>query len=89
MLAPVVDLHSHQSLHWRVIFRKYNRHGVAGDVPESQRSLNLAHITKESKTLWLTLDQLSNFGRNAAGEDLLYYPVGLVSEKQPIPGAGQ
>ena len=49
--STMADRHSEEGLHWRVVLGKSHGIGMAGNVRESQRFLNLVHVSEQSQAL--------------------------------------
>ena len=73
-LVLITDGGSQEGLHRRMAFGKANRPGVAGDIRQSQRLLDLVQVLEESQTLGQFPETRALFGGNAGGDEGLYLP---------------
>ena len=73
-LVQITDGSSQEGLHRRMAFGKADRPGVAGDIRQSQRLLDLVQVLEESQTLGQFPEPRALFGGDAGGDEGLYFP---------------
>ena len=88
-LGVVEDWATQKALHRRVAFGKPDGLGVAGDVPEAQRSMNLAEVAQQPQTLRLGPDVRGLSGGDAGGDEALNVAEVVQYQERTVPGAGQ
>ena len=88
-LALMKDRGPQEGSHRRVALRKADRPGVAGDIRQSQRSLDLVQVLEEPQALGQVPERLAFFGGDAGGDEGLYAPGVVKGHQRAIAGPGQ
>ena len=78
-----------EGLHRRVALRKADRSGVAGDIRQSQRPLDLVQVLEEPQSLGQVPKPRALFGGDAGGDEGLYAPGVVEGHQRAIAGPGQ
>ena len=78
-----------EGLHRWVALGEADRPGVAGDIRQSQRSLDLVQVLEEPQALGQVPEQRAFFGGDAGGDEGLYAPGVVEGHQRAIAGPGQ
>ena len=78
-----------EGLHRWVALGKADRSGVAGDIRQSQRSLDLVQVLEEPQALGQVPESRALFGGDAGGNEGLYAPGVIEGHQRAIAGPGQ